>query len=228
MTVYAFIFARGGSKGLPGKNIKPLGGIPLIGHSINLAHKLSDVKKIIVSTDSDEIAAVAESLSVEVIKRPDELASDTASEWLAWQHAIHYLHARGESFEVFLSLPTTSPLRGRTDVEQCLAALDERTDMVVTVTPAARSPYFNMVVRGEDGYSEVVIHDDTIRRRQDAPTTYDMTTVAYVSRPEFILKNSGVFAGKVKSVIVPKERAIDIDDGFDFMVAEALYRRCQQ
>ena len=228
MSVYAFIFARGGSKGLPGKNIKPLGGIPLIGHSINLAHKLSDVKKIIVSTDSDEIAAVAESLSVEVIKRPDELASDTASEWLAWQHAIHYLHARGESFEVFLSLPTTSPLRGRTDVEQCLAALDERTDMVVTVTPAARSPYFNMVVRGEDGYSEVVIHDDTIRRRQDAPTTYDMTTVAYVSRPEFILKNSGVFAGKVKSVIVPKERAIDIDDGFDFMVAEALYRRCQQ
>ena len=228
MSVYAFIFARGGSKGLPGKNIKPLGGIPLIGHSINLAHKLSDVKKIIVSTDSDEIAAVAESLSVEVIKRPDELASDTASEWLAWQHAIHYLHARGESFEVFLSLPTTSPLRGRTDVEQCLAALDERTDMVVTVTPAARSPYFNMVVRGEDGYSEVVIHDDTIRRRQDAPTTYDMTTVAYVSRPEVILKNSGVFAGKVKSVIVPKERAIDIDDGFDFMVAEALYRRCQQ
>jgi len=100
--------------------------------------------------------------------------------------------------------------------------------MVVTVTPAARSPYFNMVVRGEDGYSEVVIHDDTIRRRQDAPTTYDMTTVAYVSRPEFILKNSGVFAGKVKSVIVPKERAIDIDDGFDFMVAEALYRKCQQ
>ncbi|WAE60374.1 acylneuraminate cytidylyltransferase family protein [Stutzerimonas sp. R40042] len=228
MSIYAFIFARGGSKGLPGKNIKPLGGIPLIGHSIILAQQISGVKKIFVSTDSDEIAAVAESLSVEVIKRPPELASDTASEWLAWQHAIQFLYARGESFEVFLSLPTTSPLRGRTDVEQCLAALDERTDMVVTVTPAARSPYFNMVVRGEDGYSEVVIHDDTIRRRQDAPTTYDMTTVAYVSRPEFILKNSGVFAGKVKSVIVPKERAIDIDDGFDFMVAEALYRKCQQ
>ncbi len=228
MSIYAFIFARGGSKGLPGKNIKPLGGIPLIGHSITLAQQISGVKKIFVSTDSAEIAAVAESLSVEVIKRPHELASDTASEWLAWQHAIQYLYARGESFEVFLSLPTTSPLRGTTDVEQCLAALDERTDMVVTVTPAARSPYFNMVVRDEDGYSEVVIHDDTIRRRQDAPTVYDMTTVAYVSRPEFILKNSGVFAGKVKSVIVPKERAVDIDDGFDFMVAEALYRKCQQ
>lgn len=228
MSIYAFIFARGGSKGLPGKNIKPLGGIPLIGHSISLAQQVSGVKKIFVSTDSAEIAAVAESLSVEVIERPHELASDTASEWLAWQHAIRFLYARGESFEVFLSLPTTSPLRGRTDVERCLAALDQRTDMVVTVTPAARSPYFNMVVRGVDGYSEVVIHDDTIRRRQDAPAVYDMTTVAYVSRPEFILKNSGVFAGKVKSVIVPKERAVDIDDEFDFIVAEALYRKCQQ
>lgn len=227
MSIYAFIFARGGSKGLPGKNIKLLGGIPLIGHSINLARQMSGIKKIFVSTDSDEIAAVSESFSVEVIKRPEELASDTASEWLAWQHAIQYLHTRGESFDVFLSLPTTSPLRGTTDVQQCLAALDDRTDMVVTVTPASRSPYFNMVVRGEDGCSEVVIHDDTIRRRQDAPTVYDMTTVAYVSRPKFILNHSGVFAGKVKSVIVPKERAVDIDDGFDFMVAEALYRKYQ-
>src|SRR5690606_15586002 len=100
MSIYAFIFARGGSKGLPGKNIKPLGGIPLIGHSITLAQQVSGVKKIFVSTDSDEIAAVAESLSVEVIKRPHELASDTASEWLAWQHAIQFLYARGESFKV--------------------------------------------------------------------------------------------------------------------------------
>lgn len=228
MSVYAFVFARGGSKGLPGKNIKPLGEIPLIGHSINVARQISTVNKIIVSTDSDEIAAVAESYSAEVIKRPRELAGDTASEWLAWQHAIQFLQARGESFEVFLSLPATSPLRGKRDIEQCLAALDDSTDMVITVTPAARSPYFNMVIRGEDGYSEVVMRDDIIHRRQDAPTVYDMTTVAYVSRPDFILKNSGVFAGKVKSVIVPKERAIDIDDGFDFMVAEALYRKCQQ
>lgn len=228
MSVYAFIFARGGSKGLPGKNIKPLGGIPLIGHSISLAQQLNAVDKVFVSTDSDEIAAVAESFSAEVIKRPQELASDTASEWLAWQHAINFLHSRGESFEVFLSLPTTSPLRGKEDVEKCLTELDDQTDMVVTVTPAARSPYFNMLIRSEDGCSEVVIRNDSIRRRQDAPTVYDMTTVAYVSRPGFILENSGVFAGKVKSVIVPKERAVDIDDEFDFMVAETLYRKCQQ
>lgn len=228
MSVYAFIFARGGSKGLPGKNIKSLGGIPLIGHSISLAQQLNAVDKIFVSTDSDEIADIAESFSAEVIKRPQELASDTASEWLAWQHAINFLHTRGESFEVFLSLPTTSPLRGKEDVEQCLTELDDQTDMVVTVTPAARSPYFNMLIRSENGCSEVVIRNDSIRRRQDAPTVYDMTTVAYVSRPGYILENSGVFSGKVKSVIVPKERAVDIDDEFDFMVAETLYRKCQQ
>lgn len=227
MTVYAFIFARGGSKGLPGKNIKPLGGIPLIGHSIILAQELEAVEKVFVSTDSDEIALVAERFSAEVIKRPPELASDTASEWLAWRHAVEVLHAQGLSFDVFLSLPATSPLRAKDDVEKCLAELDDHTDMVVTVTPAARSPYFNMLIRDENGRSEVMIRSEGIRRRQDAPTGYDMTTVAYVTRPSYILEKIGVFSGVVKSVVVPKERAVDIDDGFDFIVAEALYRKFQ-
>lgn len=227
MNVYAFIFARGGSKGLPGKNIKLLGGIPLIGHSIRLAQNIDVIERVLVSTDSDDIAVVAESFSAEVIRRPPELASDTASEWLAWQHAIRYLQDRGDSFDVFLSLPATSPLRSRQDIENCLAALGDDTDMVVTVTPASRSPYFNMVTRDADGTSLVVIRNDVINRRQDAPTVYDMTTVAYVARPEFILSGTGIFAGRVKSVIVPKERAVDIDDGFDFMVAEALYEKNQ-
>ncbi|MBF8669045.1 acylneuraminate cytidylyltransferase family protein [Pseudomonas putida] len=224
MKIYAFIFARGGSKGLPGKNIKLLGGVPLIGHSIRLAQKINLVEKVFVSTDCDQIAKVAEEFSAEVIRRPDELASDTASEWFAWQHAINELCSRGERFDVFLSLPATSPLRAKEDVERCIAELDECTDMVVTVTPAARSPYFNMLVRDENGRSEVMLRNDSIRRRQDAPVAYDMTTVAYVSRPDFILNSAGLFSGCVKSVVVPKERAVDIDDGFDFMVAEALYQ----
>lgn len=227
MNIYAFIFARGGSKGLPGKNIKLLGGTPLIGHSIRLAQKINSVKKVFVSTDCDQIAKVAEEFSAEVIRRPDELASDTASEWLAWQHAINELRSRGERFDVFLSLPATSPLRAKEDVERCIAELDEFTDMVVTVTPAARSPYFNMLVRDEHGRSEVMLRNDNIGRRQDAPVAYDMTTVAYVSRPDFILNSEGLFSGSVKSVVVPKERAVDIDDGFDFMVAEALYQEAK-
>lgn len=227
MTIYAFIFARGGSKGLPGKNIKMLGGVPLIAHSIQLAKTMNSVQKVFVSTDCDQIAKVAADFSAEVIKRPDDLASDTAPEWLAWQHAIQEVRARGEVFDIFISLPATSPLRSRGDVESCIAELDDLTDMVVTVTPAARSPYFNMLVRDEQGYSEVMLRSENVRRRQDAPVAYDMTTVAYVSRPDFILNNTGVFSGKVKSVVVPKERAIDIDDSFDFMVAEALYQETE-
>jgi len=223
MKVYAFIFARGGSTGLPGKNIKSLGGLPLIAHSIKVAQQLEAVKKIYVSTDSDEIADVAKTFSAELIKRPPELASNTAPEWLAWQHAIKFLLDRGETFDVFLSLPTTSPLRIKQDVEHCLAMLCDKTDMVITVTPSQRSPYFNMVTRQEEGTSEIVNSDVRLSRRQDVPSTFDITTVAYVSRPAYILQNTNLFSGKVKSVIVPKERAIDIDDAYDFMVAETIY-----
>jgi N-acylneuraminate cytidylyltransferase len=224
MNVYAFIFARGGSKGLPGKNIKKLAGIPLLAHSILIARKLNDVQDVFVSTDCKEIAAVAVEYGAKVIHRPDALATDTASEWMAWQQAIKHLHATGHQFDVFLSLPTTSPLRAVEDIKQCLKAFDDQTDIVVTVTPSARSPYFNMVTRDEQGYSKIVLGLGEAKRRQDAPIVFDMTTVAYAARPTFILENSGLFAGRVKSVIVPRERAIDIDDALDFKIAEALYK----
>lgn len=225
MSVYAFIFARGGSVGLPGKNIKLLGGVPLLGHSIRVAQKIPAVKKIFVSTDSDEIAAVANEYGVDIIKRPAYLATSTASEWDAWRHAIEFLNQRDEYFDVFLSLPTTSPLREVIDVENCLTALKEDTDVVIAVTPAARSPYFNMVTRVGDGTSKLLLGDATIKRRQDAPDLYDITTVAYVARPGFIMANNGLFSGKVSSVVVPKDRAVDIDDDIDFMLAESIYNR---
>lgn len=224
MIIYAFIFARGGSKGLPGKNIKMLGGIPLLAHSINIAKKLPHIKEIFVSTDSLEIAAVAKEYGAKVIHRPDDLATDNASEWMAWQHAIQYLQDQGHQFDIFLSLPTTSPLRAVSDIEACIATLNSETDVVVTVTPSARSPYFNMVTRDEQNYSRVILGAGETKRRQDAPTVYDMTTVAYVARPLFILKNKGLFAGKVKSILIPKARAIDIDDELDFKIAEVLYK----
>lgn len=223
MKTYAFIFARGGSTGLPGKNIKCLGGKPLLAHSILLAQQLEQVEKIIVSTDSDEIAAVAKDYAATVIQRPAELATNTASEWLAWRHAIQFLFAEDDHFDTFLSLPTTSPLRSKDDVSKCLALLEMDTDVVITVTPSARNPFFNMVTRNEDGGSQLLNPTHAITRRQDAPETYDMTTVAYVTRPQFILQNDSLFSGRVKSVIVPKERAVDIDDSYDFMFAETLY-----
>lgn len=223
MSVYAFIFARGNSKGLPGKNIKPLGGIPLIAHSILVAQQVEGISKVFVSTDSTAIAEVARAYSAEVIIRPDELATDTAAEWLAWRHAIGYLQALGESFETFISLPATSPLRNSEDVRSCLASLDQDTDVVVTVTPASRSPYFNMVVRDDAGNSQLVCSGSAVHRRQDAPAIFDMTTVAYVTRPAFVLEQERIFSGRVKSVVVPRQRAVDIDDIYDFKMAEMLY-----
>ena len=222
MIAYAFVFARGGSKGLPGKNIRPLGGIPLLGRSIQVAQQLPAIARVFVSTDSDDIAAVAREYGAEVIRRPDELAGDAAPEWLAWQHAIRTLQARGEAFDVFVSLPATSPLRAPVDVRNCLDMLDASTDVVITVTPAARNPWFNMVVREPDGDCRVVCAGDGVVRRQDAPEVFDMTTVAYVTRPGFVLAHGRLFEGRVKSVVVPRERAVDIDDIYDFRMAEFL------
>src|SRR5690606_34626479 len=98
------------------------------------------------------------------------------------------------------------------------------TDVVITVTPASSNPYFNMVSRDSEGFSKVLIASDGYTRRQDAPEAFDITTVAYVLRPGFILNNGKIFDGRVKSVVVPKERAVDIDDYWDYKYAEALFK----
>jgi N-acylneuraminate cytidylyltransferase len=219
---FAFIFARGGSKGLPGKNIKELGGIPLLAHGIRLAQAMDRVERVYVSTDDSQIAAVARQYEAEVIERPAALATDTASEWMAWRHAIEHVRSRGLDFDTFLSLPATSPLRNAQDINNCLDALDTDTDVVITVTPAARSPYFNMVSTDAAGLAHVVLGSAEFKRRQDVPPVYDITTVAYVARPDFILSQERLFAGRVRSVIVPKERAVDIDDEYDFKLAQVL------
>lgn len=221
---FAFIFARGGSKGIPRKNIKLLGGKPLIGWSIDTGLQCPSIDRIIVSTDDREIADVARSHGAEVpFIRPKELAEDASAEWYAWRHAVQYLQVQSCEFEKFVSLPATSPLRSVDDVENCIAALDDKTDVVVTVKKAERSPYFNMVTLGEDGYSRLAISPEkAVTRRQDAPVVFDMTTVCYVTRPEFILSNFGVFSGRVRSIIIPDSRAIDIDNPIDFKIAELL------
>lgn len=222
MRTIAFVFARGGSKGLPGKNIKPLGGLPLIAHSIRTAQAVAGIEKVYVSTDDAAIADTAVRFGARVIERPAELATDTSPEWLAWQHAVRWVGENDGPFGVFISLPATSPLRSTADVDACLAALDDETDVVITVTPAARSPYFNMVTRDPGGRSSIVLASAGFARRQDAPDVFDMTTVAYVCRPDFILGHTRLFEGRVRSVVIPRERAVDIDDQFDFTFAEVL------
>ena len=226
MKAIAFIFARGGSKGLPGKNIRHLGGKPLIAWSIELALAVNRIERVIVSTDSEEIAAVAREYSAEVpFIRPAELARDNSPEWMAWRHALNYFReSTGALPEVMVSIPATAPLRHALDIENCLDEYEKGdAEMVITVTEAHRSPYFNMVKANLDGTVGLVNPPQSaIARRQDAPVVYDMATVCYVANPEFIMTHNAMFEGRVKAVQVPVERAIDIDTLLDFQIAECL------
>ena len=226
MKTIAFIFARGGSKGLPGKNIRTLGGKPLIAWSIEHALAVERIERVIVSTDSKEIAAVARQHGAEVpFIRPEELARDDSPEWLAWHHALNYLlETTGALPEVMVSVPTTAPLRQAIDIENCLDEYEKGdADIVVTVTEAHRSPYFDMVKTNADGTVGLVNPPQlAIARRQDAPVVYDMTTVCYVANSEFVMTHNATFEGRVKAVHVPIEHAIDIDILLDFQIAESL------
>ena len=222
-TYVALICARGGSQGLPGKNIKLLLDEPLIAWTISVAKNIPRVDRVIVSTDSQEIADVAIKYGAEVpFLRPSDLAQNDSPEWLVWQHALNFLQGDEGLPYGLLVLPVTSPLRDVSDVNRCLDEYEKGdSDIIVTVTEASRSPYFNMLKSDSDGYSSLVINPKkTITRRQDVPELYDMTTVAFVSDPVFVLENEAIFDGRVKSVLVPKERAVDIDTEFDFKLAE--------
>jgi CMP-N-acetylneuraminic acid synthetase len=226
MTIVGFVFARGGSKGLPGKNIRVLAGKPLIAWSIEQAKAVNRIERVIVSTDSNEIADVARSFGAEVpFIRPAELAQDDSPEWLSWQHALRYLRDhQGTMPDTMISIPTTAPLRIPADLDNCLDEYAKgKADAVITVTNAHRNPYFNMVTMDFLGNIQPVIPQSVnFSRRQDCPTVYDMTSVAYVVDARFVLNNSSLFAGKVRAVHVPVERAIDIDTLLDFKIAEVL------
>ncbi len=221
--IYAFIFARGGSKGLINKNIKTLGGLPLIAHSIKLAGSISQIDKLFVSTDSEEIASIASFYGAEIIKRPLELAKDDSPEWDAWQHAINFVLNKEGDFDVFISLPATSPLRSKEDVIRCLDNLDSDTDVTLAIRKSDRSPWFNMVKKINNNQIELIFDTPYLKRRQDVPTSYDITTIAYVSRPGFILNSNSIWDGLVKGIEVSKVSSIDIDDKVDFKIAQILF-----
>jgi len=223
MKTYAFIFARGGSKGVPDKNIKEMCGKPLIAHSVEIAQNIDVIEKIFISTEDENISRIASAYGVDIIQRPKSLAQDDSSEWLAWQHAINWLEKRDDSFDVFLSLPTTSPLRKKKDVTSCLDALDNESDVVIGITKANRSPWFNMVKQDKNKNLQLIIKENKeVHNRQEAPSAFDMTTVAYVTTPKFIKNSKGIFDGDVKGIEIAPERAIDIDSELDFEIAEFL------
>ena len=226
------IFARGGSKGLPGKNIKKLAGKPLISYAIGTAKAVSAINRLIVSTDDTEIAAIASHYGAEVpFMRPKELATDNSPEILSWQHAIKTIENESScKVDILVVIPATSPLRLPEDISNCLRKLREsNADIVVTVKEAERNPYFNMVTLSKnDNVNLVISHADGFTHRQKAPRVYDLTTVAYAAKSSYILNTTHLFKGRVKGILIPKERAIDVDDLLDFKIAEFLMKERSQ
>jgi len=226
MNIIALICARAGSKGIPNKNIKLLGGKPLIVRAINQAKELKEINRVIVSTDSKEIANLAIDAGAEVpFMRPIELAKDNAPEWLVWRHALENIKKKDGNFpDILIVIPVTAPLRTVVDLKNCLIEYQKgNADIIITVTDSHRNPYFNMVKVDEEGLASLVISPEkNITRRQDTPNIYDMTTVAYVTAPKFVLEKDNLFSGKVRHVHVPIERALDIDTPYDLKIAELL------
>ncbi len=221
--IFAFIFAREGSKGIKNKNLAKLNGKPLLDYSIDLAKKLNIFQKIYVCTESKKISNYARKKKVDIILRPKFLATDNSPEYLSWQYALNFLKKKKISFDVFVSLPTTSPLREKSDVIGALNKLKKKTDFVVCASKARRNPWFNMLIKKRNGYYRLI--NDTknkISNRQDAPKVYDMTTICYISTPNFILKNSSFHDGNLDVYVSKKINSIDIDEKIDLKIAEKL------
>tara|TARA_X000000950_G_scaffold288868_1_gene408014 strand:+ start:328 stop:1032 length:705 start_codon:yes stop_codon:yes gene_type:complete len=227
MKPIAFIFARGGSKSIKNKNIKLFNGKPLIYWTIKLAIKSNLFSRIIVSTDDTKIANVSLKYGAEVpFLRPSRLSFDNSNEIYAWKHAIKYLEKNGEyNSEIFVSLPTVSPLKIKKDITDAIKILKKtKADLVLGLTKSHRNPYFNMLRKNKKNYFELVINDKNYINRQKSPKIYDVTTILYVAKKEYVLKTKSLFGGKVSGIIIPKERSIDIDDIYDFKVAELIFK----
>ena len=224
MKNFAFIFARGGSKRIKNKNLQKIKNKTLLEITINQAKNLSKIHKIFLSTDSKKIASSVKNKDVEIIMRPKFLAKDHSSEWYAWQHAIKVVKKKYD-FEKFICLPVTSPLRSNNDIIKCINKLDYKSDMIIAIQKTERNPWFNMVKTKNKNFLRLLnkIPRKFVDIRQQAPKVFDMTTVCYVTTPDYVLKNRSIFSGKVGAVIIPQERALDIDTNFDLKVARLLY-----
>lgn len=222
MSVIATICARGGSKGVPGKNIRMLHGKPLIVHTIEQALACSGVDGVYVSTDSAEIAAVASAAGAQVpYLRPAELATSSAPKVPVIDHMVQHLRSAGRHISAVVDLDPTSPLRDLSDIENCLALFDADTDVVITGYEAEKNPYFNMVERKDDGNIGLVKPPQgAIAGRQAAPQVYSMNASIYVWRPEAL--GRGIWQNRVRLYVMPRERSVDIDTELDFFFVEKL------
>ena len=220
------ICARGGSVGVPGKNIRNLCGKPLIAWTIEQAFASKITDQIFVSTDSEDIAHVARSHGAQVpFIRPAELATSTAGKLPVIEHLVNWVEAHHGPVSAIVDLDPTSPLRDATDIQACFSMLDANTDVVITGYEADKNPYFNMVELKSNGfYERVCLPDKEVLGRQSAPKVFAMNASIYAWH-RHSLSSSLWDSPKIRLHVMPRERSIDIDHGIDFELVALLMKK---
>ncbi len=221
--VVALIPARGGSKGIPRKNVRLLAGKPLIAHTIETALASRFVNRVVVTTDDREIEEISVRYGAETVRRPAKLSGDSASSESALLHALDHLALR-EAYhpDLVVFLQCTSPLTQPEDVDGTVRVLlDEGADSALAVTP-----FYRFLWRCDgDGMVTGINHDERIRlRRQELPPQYIETGAVYVMRAEGFRKGKNRFFGRTAMYLMPRERCLEIDEPADLEKAESMCR----
>ena len=222
MNPLVVIPARGGSKGVPNKNIKLFGGKPLIHYTINSALKLFSKEKIIVSTDSNEILKCAELCGITVpFLRPKHLATDTASTYDVILHAIDYAQSQEIRFDSIVLLQPTSPFRKATHIKDAINLFSSDIDMVVSVKVSKENPYFSLFEQSSNGFLQKSKNSE-YTRRQDCPDVYSYNGAIYVINPDSLNQTPIHKFKKVLKYVMNDLDSIDLDTELDWMIGELI------
>lgn len=214
--------ARGGSKGIPGKNIKPLNGRPLIYYTLDAACAIASPENVCVSTDSDEIIRIVEEYGLSIpFKRPDCLSTDTASSYDVIHHAINFYEQRGINYDRVVLLQPTSPFRTETHIREASALYKPVLDMVVSVKIAHANPYFNLFEETSDGFL-IPSKPGNFMCRQDCPPVYEYNGAIYIMNVKSMKEGPPRNISKIKKYVMTEEDSLDIDTNIDWIVAEAI------
>ncbi|WP_455962582.1 acylneuraminate cytidylyltransferase family protein [Bacteroides bouchesdurhonensis] len=222
MNILVLIPARGGSKGIPRKNIKILNNKPLIGYAIDVARQFVSDADICVSTDDDEIIKVVEEYGLKVpFKRPDELATDHSGSYGVMLHALEFFEKQGRHYDAMVLLQPTSPFRRTEDVAACIQQYEAGGfDMVVSVMEALTNPYYNCYLAKEDNCLKPLLDSAGIERRQDAPKAYEYNGACYVINTTMLKEKNLDEFERVGFVEMDRLHSIDLDTMLDWKLAE--------
>lgn len=225
-SILGLIPARGGSKGVVGKNVRPLAGEPLVARTVRVALESDALDAVVVSTDDAAIAQAARTAGAEVLQRPTELASDTATMTGVIGHALGELAQQGHEFTHLMLLQPTSPLREASDIRAAISRMDETgASAVVSVCETEHSPLLANTLP-EDGSLEHFLRPEVARaNRQDLPHHYRLNGAIYLADIGFYRQTGSFLGAGAYALVMPPERSVDIDSELDFAIAELLVER---